>query len=38
VLVTENGYEVLSEGLPYTAHEVEALMADRGIIDTLDSK
>jgi Xaa-Pro aminopeptidase len=38
VLVTENGYEVLSKGLPYTPDEVEAVMAERSIIETLGSK
>lgn len=27
ILVTQNGYEVLSAGLPYSAVEIEALMA-----------
>jgi Xaa-Pro aminopeptidase len=38
VLVTTSGYEVLSGGLPYTADEVEAVMAERGIIETLSPK
>ena len=27
IVVTEGGYEVMSTGLPYTAEEIEALMA-----------
>ena len=27
IVVTNNGYEVLTSGLPYTAREIEAAMA-----------
>ena len=30
ILVTETGHEVLSAGLPYTAEEIETVMASRG--------
>jgi Xaa-Pro aminopeptidase len=35
VLVTPDGYEVLSSGLPYTVEEIEAVMAQPGIIEKL---
>ena len=33
VLVTQDGCEILSSGLPYTVAEIEALMAEPGMID-----
>jgi hypothetical protein len=36
ILVTEESYEVLSSGLPYTVNEVEAVMRQPGIIESVD--
>ena len=38
ILVTADGYEVLSAGLPYTVNEVEAVMAEPGIIETIETR
>jgi hypothetical protein len=38
VLVTAGGYEVLSQGLPYTVEEVEALMRQKSIIEASDHR
>lgn len=38
VAVTEDGYEVLSTGMPYTAEEVEAVMAQPGIIEAEEAR
>ena len=33
ILVTANGYDVLSKGMPYTTEEIEKLMAQKSIIE-----
>ena len=38
VVVTENSYEVLSTGMPYTAEEVEAIMAQPSIIEAEEGR
>jgi Xaa-Pro aminopeptidase len=38
VLVTEEGCEVLSADCPKSRAEIEALMAEKGILDLVDSK
>lgn len=38
ILVTENGYEVLSTGMPYTADEVEKVMAQPSIMEAEESR
>ena len=35
VVVTQDGYEILSSGLPYAAEEIETIMAKSGMIDNL---
>lgn len=38
VLVTDNGYEVLSRGMPYTVDEVETVMRQKSIIEAADHR
>ena len=33
ILVTDNGYEVLSQGMPYTVEEIETVMKQKSIIE-----
>jgi Xaa-Pro aminopeptidase len=38
ILVTENGYDVLSKGMPYTAEDVEKVMAQPGILQAEEAR
>ena len=38
ILVTENGYDVLSKGMPYTSAEVEKIMAQPGIVQAEEAR
>jgi len=38
ILVTADGYEVLSKGLPYTTAEIEKLMSQKSIIEAVDER
>jgi Xaa-Pro aminopeptidase len=38
ILVTADGHEVLSSGLPYGAEEIEAVMAQPGIIEAIETR
>jgi Xaa-Pro aminopeptidase len=38
ILVTDNGYDVLSKGMPYTADEVEKVMAEPGIVQAEEAR
>jgi Xaa-Pro aminopeptidase len=38
ILVTPNGYEVLSKGMPYTTDEIEKLMAQKSIIEASEER
>ena len=38
ILVTDNGYDVLSRGMPYTAEEIETLMKQTSIIEATDHR
>jgi hypothetical protein len=33
ILVTADGYEVLSKGMPYTTEDIEKLMTQKSIIE-----
>ena len=33
ILVTDNGYEILSQGMPYTVEEIETVMKQKSIIE-----
>ena len=36
--VTDKGYDILSKGMPYTADEVEKLMAEPGIVQAEEAR
>jgi Xaa-Pro aminopeptidase len=38
ILVTSDGYEVLSKGMPYTVDEIEKLMAQKSIIEASEER
>jgi Xaa-Pro aminopeptidase len=38
ILVTDNGYDVLSRGMPYTVQEVEDVMRQTSIIEAVDHR
>jgi len=38
ILVTADGYEVLSKGMPYTTDEIEKLMSHKSIIEASDER
>jgi len=38
ILVTSDGYEVLSKGMPYTTDEIERLMSQKSIIEAADDR
>ena len=38
ILVTDNGYDVLSRGMPYTVQEVEGVMRQTSIIEAVDHR
>ena len=38
ILVTADGYDVLSKGMPYSPEEVESLMKQKNIIDSTDHR
>jgi len=38
ILVTADGYEVLSKGMPYTTDEIEKLMSQKSIIEAADER
>jgi len=38
ILVTADGYDVLSKGMPYTADEIERLMSQKSIIEAADER
>ena len=38
ILVTTDGYEVLSKGMPYTTDEIEKLMSQKSIIEAADER
>lgn len=38
ILVTSDGYEVLSKGMPYTVDEIEKLMSQKSIIDASEER
>lgn len=38
ILVTANGYDVLSKGMPYTTEEIEKLMAQMSIIEASEKR
>jgi len=38
ILVTDNGYDVLSRGMPYTVQEVENVMRQTSIIEAVDHR
>lgn len=38
ILVTPDGYDVLSKGMPYTTGEIEKLMSQKSIIDAADER
>jgi hypothetical protein len=38
ILVTDTGYDVLSEGMPYTVQEVESVMRQTSVIEAVDHR
>jgi Xaa-Pro aminopeptidase len=38
ILVTDNGYDVLSRGMPYTVEEIEAVMKQKSVIEATDHR
>lgn len=38
ILVTPDGYDVLSKGMPYTTEEIEKLMSQKSIIEAADAR
>lgn len=38
ILVTDKGYDILSKGMPYTADEVEKVMAEPGIVQAEEAR
>ena len=37
-ILTADGYEVLSKGMPYTTDEIEKIMSQKSIIEAVDER